>query len=587
MKLKNQLDKINFINNQIFKKKNYYIYFILALSLLSSIFELIGIGLAFPAIAAIISENVLNEYQSKFFILNYLKGDLSNNDFIVLLFILIIVVYTAKFLILLLNKYAVSKAIFSLDKKISSKLFFNYLNCDFEYVTKVGFSEIVKNIYNQSRAFTAGFLMCILNIFLELTTFTVVIFFLFILNFKITFTVIFFSIIIMATYLLIFKNRVLKLGLDRVFFEKKKYQHIYEGVKGIKDIILFNKKKFFSNLLYKRNEQLENVGVSHAVYSALPQLLFEFISILIFCFITIGLFLSNTDNQNILLLITLFGFCLIRILPSIVKVVSNYQNLIYYYPSLNDIYNSLTETKLKKVIFTENPEIYEFKHNLILKNISFNRGDNQILKNIDFEINPGAKVGIIGESGSGKTTFLNILMGLLHQDSGNIFCDGKEVLNKNNLNFINLFGHVPSDTFLFEGSFFENISLQNKDNLQNKESVIYDKVIKASKAAKIHDFIQKKEKKYDSECGSDGSNISAGQKQRVAIARAIFKEPKILVFDESTNFLDKKTENDILSEIFNDLNNHTIIFASHNIQILEKFCNEIYKIEDSKIIKYK
>ena len=163
----------------------------------------------------------------------------------------------------------------------------------------------------------------------------------------------------------------------------------------------------------------------------------------------------------------------------------------------------------------------------------------------------------------------------------------KEVLNKNNLNFINLFGHVPSDTFLFEGSFFENISLQNKDNFQNKESIIYDKVIKASKAARIHDFIVKKEKKYDSECGSDGSNISAGQKQRVAIARAIFKEPKILVFDESTNFLDKKTENDILSEIFNDLNNHTIIFASHNLQILEKFCDEIYKIEDSKIIKYK
>ena len=154
---------------------------------------MIGIGLAFPAIAAIISENVLNEYQSKFFLLNYLKRDLSNNDFIVLLFILIIIVYTGKFLILLLNKYVVSKAIFSLDKKISSKLFLNYLSCDFEYVTKEGFSEIVKNIYNQSRAFTGGFLVCILNIFLELTTFIVVIAFLFILNFKITFTIIFFQ----------------------------------------------------------------------------------------------------------------------------------------------------------------------------------------------------------------------------------------------------------------------------------------------------------------------------------------------------------------------------------------------------------
>ena len=168
-----------------------------------------------------------------------------------MLFILIIIVYTGKFLILLLNKYVVSKAIFSLDKKISSKLFLNYLSCDFEYVTKEGFSEIVKNIYNQSRAFTGGFLVCILNIFLELTTFIVVIAFLFILNFKITFTIIFFSIIMITTYLLIFKNRVLKLDLIE-FFLKKKYQHIYEGVKGIKDIILFNKKSFFQTYYTKK-----------------------------------------------------------------------------------------------------------------------------------------------------------------------------------------------------------------------------------------------------------------------------------------------------------------------------------------------
>ncbi len=582
MKIIQILSKIKYIQNQVFEKKSYFVYVILGLSLLASVFELLGIGIAFPAIAALISDDFFTNYNDKFSFLDFIFRDKSNSELIIFLFSLIIIVYFLKFLVLVLNKYVVSKAIFNLDTKISSKLFSNYLNCDFEYVISKGFSEVIKNIYTQSRSFTGGFLMCALNIFLETVTFAVIMGFLFVLNFKITLCIIFVSAIIVFAYISFFKNKFLKLGIDRVHYEQSKYQYIHEGVQGIKDIILFNKRNFFSELLHAKNKQIEKTGVTHSVYSGLPSYLFELFSILILCSVTILLFYLEYEKNQILLLITLFGFLIMRILPSIVKLVSNYQNLIFFYPSLDDIYDTLKQTNEKKIFIKKNTKEFKFEKSLEIKNINFKRNNVQILKNINLIIKSGSKIGIIGDSGSGKTTFINILMGILKQDSGKIFCDGEEVLNKNNLKYIDIFGHVPSNPFLFEGSFIENISLQKNDN-----DKILDQVILAAKKSSLHSLIESKEKKYDSQCGNDGSNMSAGQKQRVAIARAIFKKSQIYVFDESTNSLDKKTENDILEHVFSDLNYSTILFVSHNIQVVEKYCDEIYKIENSNIIKIK
>ena len=205
---------------------------------------------------------------------------------------------------------------------------------------------------------------------------------------------------------------------------------------------------------------------------------------------------------------------------------------------------------------------------------------NEVFKDFSIKINSNDKIGIVGKSGSGKTTLVNILTGLLSPSSGKIIINDKEV-KLDEYSWSNLIGYVPQDIYLIDDTIKNNIAFGIDAEDQDEEILI-----KSSKSAQIHNYIDLLSKKYDSLVGENGVNFSIGQKQRIGIARALYRKSSILVLDESTSSLDWQTEKQFVDEIFSSNINKTIIFISHKLSALEK-CDKIFDLDQLKFIKNK
>lgn len=250
------------------------------------------------------------------------------------------------------------------------------------------------------------------------------------------------------------------------------------------------------------------------------------------------------------------------------------------------ITSSLIALKRIMTIFQENPE--DFENGLVLdkvegkiefKNVSFSYdGKSKVLKNINIQINPGERVVITGRSGAGKTTLILLLLRLIDPDEGNIFLDGTN-LKKINLRFLReQISYIPQEPFIFEGTIEENIKYGN--------SHVYDRkrVIKASRMASAYEFIQKLPKKFYTAIKEGGKGLSEGEKQRISIARALFKDSKILIFDEANSHLDYKNAR-IIQETLDIISKYkTVIIIAHRLSLVSN-ADKIYVIENGEVVE--
>jgi ABC-type multidrug transport system fused ATPase/permease subunit len=267
-----------------------------------------------------------------------------------------------------------------------------------------------------------------------------------------------------------------------------------------------------------------------------------------------------------------------RLLPSINRILSSLQNIKYYKSSLEIISNELVGASKnlneKEILVGE----IDFKKSLELKHISFSYKDNNpILENIDLKINKGELIGIIGQSGAGKTTLINIIVGLLTQNSGKIFLDGNELSHDK----INLWkckiGYVPQDVYLIDDTIEKNIAFgidADKINSQNIEKSISQSQLKS--------FINQLPNGINTIVGERGVQISGGQRQRIGIARALYNDAEFLVLDEATSSLDVETETEFINAVLSLKRNKTILIITHRLSTIEN-CDKIFKIDKGEL----
>jgi ATP-binding cassette subfamily C protein len=216
----------------------------------------------------------------------------------------------------------------------------------------------------------------------------------------------------------------------------------------------------------------------------------------------------------------------------------------------------------------------------MIKNLNFSYGNVQVFKDANFYLNKGEKIILVGENGTGKSTLVNILCGLLKPKSGQIIVDHKEV-DLNNINWQNKIGYVPQNMYMFDLPLFNNICL-GKDVLSKEDIKRCEEVIEKVNLSKYMKNINESTK---IDIGEDGSKLSGGQIQRIGIARALFRNPEMLILDEATSSIDENTENDILDEIFEINDDLTIVLITHKIKNLS-FSKKVYELKNFSINKY-
>ena len=348
-----------------------------------------------------------------------------------------------------------------------------------------------------------------------------------------------------------------------------------ESFRLIQEIKILKLSKYFvSKFVFSNNLSAIN-QFKHQFVQSLPKHWFELLAIFGFTILILVLTYFDDSSKNILVILGLFAAATFRLLPSIIKSINSIQNIHYCLPVLNNLLDEF-DVKNNKNDFDRinlNKKILITKE-IHLKDISFKyeNSDIKILDNINLKIDQGSSVGIMGPSGVGKTTLINIILGLLRPSSGTIFVDGVDIY-KNLNSWQNNIGYVPQNITLIDSKLKNNIAL-GVEEIDIEES----KIAKCIKEAQLENFVQDK-KKLDTYVGELGSRLSGGQKQRIGIARSLYNDPQVLVLDEFTNALDSSTEDKILGQISN-LNKKTIIMISHKLTTLSK-CDKVYELSKS------
>jgi ATP-binding cassette subfamily B protein len=352
---------------------------------------------------------------------------------------------------------------------------------------------------------------------------------------------------------------------------------LQEGLGSIRDIILDSSYNQYISLYEQSFTKLQKANRQNSFLSQSPRFILETVGMIL---IAITVLLLNNKDGGVISAFPLLATLAIsaqRLLPLMQMIYGNWTNIIGNKSSLIDVLN-LIKLPINEGIENENTPI-KYSDSIRLENIQFkyNKTDKYVLKKINFEIEAGSRIGLIGETGSGKSTLVDIIMGLLKPTKGSIYID-EYLIDNNNLNkWQALVAHVPQNIYLKDATIIENIAFGVPQNL-----IDLNRIKLAAKQAQISNFIETRPLGYYEIVGERGINLSGGQRQRIGIARALYKKSKVIIFDEATSALDSDTENELMSAIENLDKRLTIVIIAHRITTL-KNCTKIIEIKDGEI----
>tara|TARA_A100000164_G_C21939685_1_gene789969 strand:- start:3074 stop:4765 length:1692 start_codon:yes stop_codon:yes gene_type:complete len=548
--------------------KNKAFIFIIFLTI-ATFLETLSIGVIFPLIELIIN----GDFSDNIFGLGFKKifNFEENVSFIKYLILIIIFLYFFKTIYLLFFNYWQLKFSQNIFKSLSCDLLKNYMTNSLNFHYKNNSSELVRNTMLECKNF--GYLI---SIILKLIVEGMIVIFLFLLVLYIEpiKTLILSSslTIFILIYYAITKNLIYRLGLERVKATGKQMKVLNETFSGIKDIKLKSSENFFLNLYEKFTEKFIKSAYKQQWIVEAPRVLFEFI--FIFILLVSILFYSNySENFKTLIpILTLYVIVGFRIIPSAIKILSIFQQIKGHAATVEILQDEFKNIITKRNSKNIQKKDFNFKKEINISNIDFSyEGRKSIFNNFSAIIKKNSCVGIIGKSGSGKSTMIDLITGLLFPTKGKVLIDEIDI-KENPKGWQSKIGYVSQSVFLLDGSIKENVAF----GAEAKN--IDEKLVKKSlEDAKILDFVNELEDGINTAVGEKGVQISGGQRQRIAIARELYRKPELLILDEATSALDEKTENQFLQFIDNLKNKLTIIIVSHRKNTL-KNCEKILEL---------
>ena len=360
---------------------------------------------------------------------------------------------------------------------------------------------------------------------------------------------------------------------------KWKLQSIY----GIKDVKILNKENFFAGSFGKYSERNAKLTTNYTVLNNMPRLLIETFSICgILAYLAVCIVRSQ-DLTELMPQISAFAVAAMRLMPSINRINTHLTNIAFYEPSVNYVYENVDFTSYKLKGRYEKADTVTGKPIRLEKEIrmegityQYPESDKPVLVDAEMTVPVGKSVGVMGPSGAGKTTAVDILLGLLKVKSGKILCDGRDIF-ENYPSWLSHIGYIPQTIYLTDDSIRENIAFGVA-----KDEIDDNRVWEVLEEAQMKDFVKKMPQEIWTTIGERGIRLSGGQRQRLGIARALYHNPEILVFDEATSALDTDTESAIMEAIDSFHGRKTLIIIAHRLRTIEN-CDIIYKVDGGKI----
>tara|TARA_Y100000389_G_scaffold199156_1_gene237009 strand:- start:745 stop:2514 length:1770 start_codon:yes stop_codon:yes gene_type:complete len=547
-----------------------------------SIIELIGIGSIFPFIALISNPQAIESdiLLSKIYHFSRDLGISNLNEFTFFVGALVFVLLVSSIILRAFITYSQIKYIENLRFNMGRRLIEAFLQQPYSWFVAQHSADLGRKILLE----VGNVVMNGFNSLLELIARVMISFFivslLIYLAPKITIIV---ATILGGIYILFYilsRSYVRKLGRLALDSNQSKFTTVSEGFRGVKEMKLSQLENVYLRLFSKYAETYAKTETNSKIINQLPRFILEATIFGGLIFVLLIIMKTNDAFIEMLPSFSLFILAAYRLAPSFNQIYSSINKINYVNPVVDKLYDDFSTLKVtNKAGRSEN---ITFDKSIVLKNIYYRypKSTNDILENINLEIPAKSTIGLVGTTGSGKTTIVDTILGLLEPQKGTLEIDKKVITHENLMSWQKMIGYVPQKIHLIDDTIAANIAFGVSANEINMNAVE-----RAAIAADLASFINNQlTEKYNTYVGEQGIRLSGGQCQRIGIARAIYRNPQVIILDEATNSLDEQTERTVINNLNNLHDNLTIIMISHRYSSLDK-CDKIYQIQGGKIIK--
>ena len=565
------------LNPQERKRASLLVLMILIMALL----DMVGVASILPFIAVLADPGLVesNTILNKMYYISNMFGVENNQQFLFILGVFVFLVLVTSLIFKIITTYVQVLFVQMLEYSISKRLVEGYLHQPYSWFLNRNSADLGKTILSELSQVIGGGIRPLMELIAKSAIAIAIIILLIIVNPKLALITFF---LLGGSYGLIFyfiRNYMVKIGEERLKNNELRFTILSEAFGAAKEVKTGGLEetyiKRFSEYAYKVARSYS----SHSAIGELPRYVLEAVAFGGILLIILFLMAQTGNFNNVLPIISLYVFAGYRLMPALQVIYSSFTKITFVGPSLDKLYYDIKS--LKAFVPNQDEGILKLEQTISLKNISYEypNSSRTVLKDININIPAKNTIGLIGSTGSGKTTIIDIILGLLEAQKGNLEVDGKLITKNNCRAWQRSLGYVPQHIYLADDTIAANIAFG-----LNVDEIDQEAVEKSAKIANLFEFVVNElPNKFKTKVGERGVRLSGGQRQRIGIARALYHNPQVLILDEATSALDNETEKAVMEAVNNISKDITIILIAHRLNTV-KNCDIVFKIEKGQLV---
>lgn len=575
--------KMNLLLDAKQKRKMILIVFLM---LIGGVLESLSISVVIPVISVLIDPQAV-ETNDFFSAIYQILGLKNVTQFTIIMMLALIGVFVLKNLFLFLQNVVQLKFVYTNQFATSRRMMINFMKRPYEYYLNADTAVIQRSITSDVNNMY-GLILNLLQLISEMVVFICLVAVLLAVDAQMIMVVSILLVGVLVLIKLVLKPILIKAGKENQDYYSGLFKWIEQSVMGIKEIKIANKEQYFIHEYAKCGYGYVHAVQRYNLFNATPRLLIETVCIAGLVFYMMIVMLQGATVTEMLPQLTTFGLAAMRLIPSANRMNNHLNNISYFEPFFmgvsdhlqDEINDESIEYDAEAYARKNKVEKLDVKKVISLEDITYKYPNSEqlIFDHAHMEIPVGAAVGIVGSSGSGKTTVVDILLGLLQLQTGNIYADGVDV-KEHYEGWLKNIGYIPQTIFMIDSTIRKNVAFGIPD-----DEIDDKRVWAVLKEAQLDEFVKSLPEGLDTGIGERGIRLSGGQRQRIGIARALFEDPEVLVLDEATSALDNDTEAAIMESINRLHGKKTLIIIAHRLQTIEK-CDIVYRVENGKVSK--
>ncbi len=570
--------------NYIFSRRDKIrLVLLMIMMVIGSVLELMGVTIFMPFINIIMEPGQIQENEILYFFYQW-GGFQTVEGFLASIAGVIIFIYIAKNIFLAFMQNCIIKFCYNTQKRISTRLLRTYMAEPYTFHLNKNVAELQRSMQEDVTQFSQ-FLIHTLEVIAEFAVCGVIGIYLYIVSQSITAIVLGLLVLCVGGFTYITRKYSKKIGRDNQYYRAKLFQWVNQSLGGIKEIKVLEREEFFTSSYEEFYSKFTRGLKNNRLISAMPKYVVETVCMTgLLAAVIIKMFFGQKDIIDFIPQLAVFAVAAFRLLPSVGRINDHVNNILYATPSVELIYEDLKGIEeyqaVETVKNTQAEDIWRMENGIEAKHVTYHypNMEKPVLEDVNCSIPKGNTVAFIGTSGAGKTTLIDVILGLLPPQRGKIYADDRNIY-KNISAWHRQIGYIPQVIYLSDDTIRNNIAFGIREEEMDEKALAM-----AAEKAQIAEFIDSLPEGMDTYVGDRGIRLSGGQRQRIGIARALYHNPEVLVLDEATSALDTETETAVMEAVERLRGEKTMLIIAHRLSTIRN-ADIIYEVNEGKVRK--